>query len=889
MRTTCPRCQRSVELDDAAAGRPCKCPGCHQVFVVPAGAAGGTPAPRPARSGGGSGLVKLVLFGLFIAAAGFGYAMFRFHETPTQTWARLSAYVETLRHPTVVVLTQPTPEPEGTPPPAVSAHATPASPGATPPVPAKQVDALAWLAMHKERWPKEVTLKDTVSFPIVYDGREAGTGNVPPGSAVRLVGVEPSVNRLAVACATYGNSTRTVAIDRTDLPQRALAALAAASAETKTAPAVAVAAPVNNGGSDNNAPTADPALDMGPVQPDEAGTKDFSPVLGAVYTPQATTFRLFAPGAKAVSVVLYDAATETLGRVEHPLKGQDDFWEGSIAGDLRGKFYAYRLDGPGLDSKREVLDPYAVNAVASSTRGRITELTPPTRPGPRVTSATDLVVYEMHVRDFTIAPSSDVQHRGLYLGFTEPNTHLGDGAQIRTALDHLTELGVTHVELLPVQDFANDESKPRFNWGYITTAFFSPEGMYATNPNDDSRVREFKALIDALHARGLGVIMDVVYNHTAGDAPFQSVAPGYYYRHDSNGKLSNGSGCGNEWSSETPMARRLILDSLKFWTREYGIDGYRFDLMALLDQDTMRQAERELRAINPNVVLFGEPWTGGQSPLEDKTDKGAFHHVPVGAFNDDFRNALKGSPDGHDPGFIQNGSHRDALENALRVSEWLATPAQSINYMTCHDNLVLWDKLKSSMPNADDHELIETMKLGYLALLTSQGVPYMQGGEEFGRTKGGNNNSYNAPDSVNEVDWSLKRRTLRLVHVRPRRHRVAQGASRVSVAQSAAGRGAAAVRGRARQGVDVYARRVGRAGRGVATGLRGPQRRRQGRRSHVAGGRVVGRLQRDRGGPGRIDVRKDQRAPEVGFGALPTLRAAIVRRRVFQNRKTEAS
>ena len=683
------------------------------------------------------------------------------------------------------------PEPSSTPPPAALARTTP--PGSTLPVSAKPVDALAWLAAHRERWPKEVTLKDAVSFPIMYDGREAGSGNVPPGSAVKLVGVEPAANRLTVSCATYGDGTRVVAIDRTDLRPRALAVMSAAGAEPKAAPAVAVA-PAKGGGNDNNAPTADPALDMSPTQNIEMPTEENAPALGAVYTPQATTFRLFAPGAKGVNVVLYDAATGTQGRVENPLKGQDDFWEGNVAGDLRGKFYVYRLDGPGLDPSREVLDPYAVNAVASSTRGRITELPPPTRPGPRVASATDIVVYEMHVRDFTFAPSSGVQHRGLYLGFTEPDTHLGDDAQIRTALDHLTELGVTHVELLPVQDFENDEARPRFNWGYVTTAFFSPEGMYATNPNDDSRVRELKALIDALHARGIGVIMDVVYNHTAGNAPFQSVAPGYYYRHRPDGGLSNGSGCGNEWSSETPMARRLILDSLKFWTREYGIDGYRFDLMALLDQDTMRQAEHELRAINPNVVLFGEPWTGGDSPLENKTDKSAFHQVPVGAFNDDFRNALKGSPDGHDPGFIQNGSHRDALENAMRVSDWFATPAQSINYMTCHDNLVLWDKLKASMPNADDRELIETMKLGYLALLTSQGVPYMQGGEEFGRTKGGNNNSYNAPDSVNEVDWSLKRKHFDLFTYVRDAIALRPGASRVPAAQPAADRATAAVR-----------------------------------------------------------------------------------------------
>jgi pullulanase len=236
-----------------------------------------------------------------------------------------------------------------------------------------------------------------------------------------------------------------------------------------------------------------------------------------------------------------------------------------------------------------------------------------------------------------------------------------------------------------------------------------------------------------------------------------SIAPEYYYRRSPNGSLANGSGCGNEFKSESPMGRRLILDSLKFWTREYGVDGFRFDLMALIDQETMRQADRELRMINPGVIIFGEPWTGGTSPLRDKSDKTALGKIPAGAFNDDFRNALKGSPDREDPGWIQNGSKREAVKAAMLINDWCPTPGQSINYMTCHDNLVLWDKLVHSMPNATDALRIETMKLGYLALFTSQGVPFIHGGEEFARTKGGNNNSFEAPDSVNQVDWTLKR------------------------------------------------------------------------------------------------------------------------------------
>lgn len=503
---------------------------------------------------------------------------------------------------------------------------------------------------------------------------------------------------------------------------------------------------------------------------DRAHFFDPNAQLGAIYTPQATTFRLFAPTAKTVNVVLYDEAAGEKGRALRPLaRAQKGLWDATVSGDLRGKFYTLTLDGPELDPAREVLDDSATNAVASSTRGRITppaETNPPGwmqgKNGPRPQSPVDMVVYEMHVRDFTIAPNSGVRARGKYLGFTEPNTRLPGDAQVKTGLDHLSELGVTHVQLMPVQDFANDEAAAKYNWGYITTAFFSPEGMYASSPADDSRVRELKALIGALHARGIGVIMDVVYNHTADNAPFPFLVPNYYYRTLPDGRLANGSGCGNEFRTEAPMARKYVLDSLKFWAREYGVDGFRFDLMALIDTETMREAERELHAINPAIAIYGEPWAAGDTPLRDKTDKAALRSVPAGAFNDDFRNALKGSPDGSDPGFIQTGANRAALQSAMQLSPWLSAPGQSVNYMTCHDNLVLYDKLKASMSGATEEQLIETMKLGYLALFTAQGVPFFQSGEEFARTKGGNNNSYDAPDSVNEIDWALKRKNLAL-------------------------------------------------------------------------------------------------------------------------------
>jgi pullulanase len=607
--------------------------------------------------------------------------------------------------------------------------------------PAPRPDPLAWLIEHKERWPKEVTLREVVEFPAVLDGKVVGTVKVPAGTPVQMV----EITGREVAVVHMGGGCR-VAITATDLPARAEAALAKAEAEARQA---ALATPP-------------PAGEM--EEPEKPAGDEINIGLGALPTRRATTFRIFAPTAKSVSVVLYDEPSGDKGRRVRALRQQPNgLWDATVDGDLRGKFYTCLLTGEDPKSAREMLDPYAVNAVASSTRARITPMTDAVPAGPRVESPTDMVIYEMHVRDFTIAPSSGVKHAGLYLGWTEQGTRLPGDDRIRTALDHLTELGVTHVQLMPVEDFENDEAHPGYNWGYITSAFFSPEGMFATNPDDDSRVRELKALITALHSRGIGVIMDVVYNHTSGKAPLLSIAPQQYYRHLPDGSLANGSACGNEFRSESPMARKLILDSLKFWVREYGVDGFRFDLMALIDQKTMRQAERELRAINPGIVLYGEPWTGGASPLAKKSDKEALRALePVGAFNDDFRNALKGLPDGSAPGWIQDGSQRDALKAAMLVSSWLASPAQSINYMTCHDNLVLWDKLKLSMPNADDELCEQTMKLGYLALLTSQGVPFIHGGEEFARTKGGNNNSYDAPDSVNQVDWELKKQHLGL-------------------------------------------------------------------------------------------------------------------------------
>lgn len=737
----CPYCDQSLEVENAGAGQTIHCPICGQPVIIPDPNAPNVaqqptvPRPpmyvplQPLASGASKPLIKKkkrlgcgVFFFLLvvISAGGFGYAMYRYQESPAQVWDRLTTFVRSL-------LEKQAPAPGPLP--------------VETPSPTPRPDPIAWLIDHKEYWPKEVILREAFEFPAVSNGKEVGSVRVPARATVTVIGI----NREEVE-ADYLGGRRRIPINATDLLVRAEAGLAKAETEAPK-------------------PATQPAVERPKAATEqirEATREEISKGLGAFYTRQATTFRMFSPSAKSVSLALYDQPSGDEGRTIRPLKQQsNNLWELNVRGDLKGKFYTFLLDEN--KRSREVLDPYAVNSVANSSRGRITPLTTPVSTGPKFESPTDAIIYEMHVRDFTIAPTSGVKHNaGLYLGWTQTGTRLPDDEQIQTGLDHLIELGVTHVELMPVQDFENDEASRAYNWGYITSAFFSPEGMFATNPDDDSRVRELKALITALHSRGIGVIMDVVYNHTSGNSSLMSIGPDYYYRRMPNGSPANGSGCGNEFKSESPMGRRLILDSLKFWVKEYGVDGFRFDLMALIDQETIRQGDRELRKINPGIILFGEPWTGGATPLREKTDKQALRQVPAGAFNDDFRNALKGSPDHEDPGWIQNGSKRDALKKAMLISDWCPTPGQSVNYMTCHDNLVLWDKLVHSMPAADDALRIATMKLGYLALLTSQGVPFIHGGEEFARTKGGNNNSFEAPDSVNQVDWLLKRQHLDL-------------------------------------------------------------------------------------------------------------------------------
>ncbi|HYE72529.1 MAG TPA: type I pullulanase, partial [Blastocatellia bacterium] len=379
----------------------------------------------------------------------------------------------------------------------------------------------------------------------------------------------------------------------------------------------------------------------------------------------------------------------------------------------------------------------------------------------------DAVIYEMHIRDFTIDPDSGIQRRGKYLGLTESGTHLTGRQDILTGLDHLTELGVNVVQLMPISEFQTDESEDLYGWGYDVVHHNSPDGWYATERFDARRVSEVKRMIDALHKRGIRVVLDVVYNHTfeATDKDriysFDGLVPGYYYRLKPDGSYYNGSGVGNEFRSEAPMARRYLIDSVKLWVNEYKVDGFRFDLFGLIDQETILQIVHELREIDQHILIYGEPWAGGVSPIE-LSSKGKQWGRGWSVFNDDFRDALKGNVfEARATGFIQAGKNTSAVKTGLRgaIDSFAATPLEAINYVECHDNHTLWDRLtistvdNSSITEADRRAMD---KLAAVVLFTAQGVPFIQCGQEWLRTKDGNHNSYDQPDSLNMIRWRQK-------------------------------------------------------------------------------------------------------------------------------------
>ncbi len=510
--------------------------------------------------------------------------------------------------------------------------------------------------------------------------------------------------------------------------------------------------------------------------------------LGLTYSSQKSSFKIWSPAAEEVRIFLYEEGTGGEPMMTKNLKrGKNGEWSEFISGDLHGKYYAFQVKFEG-EWLREAPDPYARAVGVNGKRAMVVDIKK-TNPeswdqdkSPELKSFSDIVLYELHIRDVSVHPNSGISHKGKFLGLAETGTKSSSGEV--TGLDHIKELGVTHVHLLPSYDYLSiDESKleeNNFNWGYDPQNYNVPEGSYSTDPyNGAVRIREFKQLVKTLHENGLRVILDVVYNHT-GDTEFSNfnqIAPGYYYRQNEEGGFSDASACGNETASERPMVRKFMIESVKHWVEEYHLDGFRFDLMGIHDIETMNQIAETLHAIDPTIFIYGEGWTAGSSPLSEEQQalkKNTIKLRGVAAFSDDIRDGIKGhvfTPGARafasaEPGLeesvkfgiVASTQHAQVDYSAVNYSKapWANEPTQTINYVSCHDNHTLYDRLKNSNPDATEAELIKMHKLSNAIVFTSQGVPFLHAGVEMLRTKNGEENSFESPDSINRIDWSRK-------------------------------------------------------------------------------------------------------------------------------------
>ena len=525
--------------------------------------------------------------------------------------------------------------------------------------------------------------------------------------------------------------------------------------------------------------------------------------LGALYSKDKTSFVLWSPTATNVRLALFDAGNDVEAKaVKEMTKGKNGIWTLDVDGDLNGTYYTYLVTNNGVE--KEVTDPYAKAVGVNGNRAMVIDLDSTDPEGwendvkPEFVDATDAIIYEMHIRDFTIDESSgaSMEVKGKYNGVWESGTTLFGNGDISTGIDHLKELGITHVHLLPTFDHRSiDETRldeVQYNWGYDPQNYNTPEGSYSSDPyNAEIRVEEFKTMVMELHKAGIRVVMDVVYNHTGAtaDSHLNLAVPDYYYRQNSEGGFSNGSGCGNELASERSMVRKMMIDSVKYWAEEYHIDGFRFDLMALHDIKTMKEIRTTLNKVDESILIYGEGWTGGDSPLSSeeqatKVNTVKYGDLQIAAFSDDMRDGIKGHVfEDATPGFV-NGF--DGLEDVIKFgivastkndqveytggpnqssgygkTPWANQPYQTINYASAHDNLTLWDKLQTTNPDSTEAELVAINKMSAALVLTSQGIPFFQAGEEIARTKVNddgsfNHNSYNAPDSVNAIDWTRK-------------------------------------------------------------------------------------------------------------------------------------
>ena len=505
--------------------------------------------------------------------------------------------------------------------------------------------------------------------------------------------------------------------------------------------------------------------------------------LGPDYTPGGTCLRLWAPTAEAVTVTLYHKGDGGAVLGTEPLvRGAHGVWSVWLPGEQHGRYYTFAVTVDGIT--RETGDPYARAAGVNGVRSMIVDLARTAPSGwerdvrPTIPPA-QRAVWEVSVRDFSQDAASGVRPawRGKYMAFTQQGTTLhGDGIH-PTCLNYLKRLGVKYVQLMPIFDFGSvDEAKPllrQYNWGYDPTNFNVPEGSYSTDPTrGEVRIRECREMIAALHAAGIGVVMDVVYNHTyRTENPLNSTVPYYFFRQNPDGSFSNGSGCGNEFASERPMARRYLIDSILYWAKEYHIDGFRFDLMGLYDAESINAVRAALDALpgGRDILLYGEPWQGGASQLhryEANKANLAMLNERVGIFCDDTRDAIKGGCfDAREPGYVE-GKPGSFWDIGGAVAAWCRSdrlpphaPSQIVSYVSAHDNFTLWDKLLCVRYEKPEFTARDTVALAQNRLaagiyLTSFGLPFMQAGEEFARTKKGVGNSYRSSPALNRLDWN---------------------------------------------------------------------------------------------------------------------------------------
>ncbi len=508
--------------------------------------------------------------------------------------------------------------------------------------------------------------------------------------------------------------------------------------------------------------------------------------LGFTYTPESTTFKVWAPSAEQVLLKLYSTGSfyeegaQVLGIKQMLFDAVTGVWSATIDGDLNKIYYTYVIKTE--KGTHETQDVYSKAVGVNSQRSEVVDMASTNPEGWEndrhvlPDRQTDAIVWEIHVRDFSSSDTSGVsrEHRGKFLAFTEKNTVI-PYTNFPTCVNYLKQLGITHVQLNPVFDFGsvNEITGVEYNWGYDPVNYNVPEGSYSTDPyHGEVRIREFKEMVKALHDEGIGVIMDVVYNHVYSTeySPFERTVPGYYFRMQ-NGKFLNSSGCGNVTATDKVMFRRFMVDSLRYWAEEYHIDGFRFDLMACHDIDTMNEIRAELDKIDKRILMYGEPWTAndGENGIsgEDCCNKANAKKLStrIGMFNDDMRHGIKGGSDDDSKGFIQGSTHSayNVIAGMMGASSvtfgnWANEPSQCVTYVSAHDNLTLWDKiLKSNW--CDDFDTTDSLyisqnKLASVLVLGSLGISFMLAGEEFARTKHGDHNSYKSPDSVNSINWT---------------------------------------------------------------------------------------------------------------------------------------